>query len=656
MKTVRRPFHSGIAASLTALALSVRAGGDALAPAPPGAVSIGGRLGERMGQALRNRVMAQDVRRLTEPFRARAEHNAGHWRGEYWGKWFTSAALAWAAWPSPELRAQLERALDELLATRTPDGYIGTWRDSARFGPWDIWGRKYTLLGLLAAHELLNDPRALPAARDLAAHLRAQLEADHVRVADTGLDVLQGLASSSVLLPLARLGALSGEPQWSAFAEAIVQSWSEPGRWTPSGLRLIEAALEDRPPATIASRKAYEMMSCFEGIAELSRLNEASRYREAVVRFAESLRRRERMIIGSGSNQELWCDGATFQTEQLEQPVETCVTVTWMHLCEQVLRLTGNPLWADELELSLYNALLSAMMPDGGWWAYFSPLAGQRVASHVQHPDVGLSCCVANGPRALFAVPRWAVMRAPDGGPVINLYAPMTIRWTLPDGTPFTIEVRTSYPREAPVEIALRPAEPRRCTLRFRIPEWSARTRLQINGADAPPPSAGQYATVEREWTPGDMVRLELDLRARVVSAPSGAPAQAVLRGPIVLALDDRFVPPTNLAVRLALPTNEPTELATAAASADVELAVRVPFEVRPSHYFHHHTNELVLCDYASAGNRWDGTNSLRVWLPRPLYLRTAYPPDTWRLMYPRLTEPPRIPAPSAAPARHEGS
>lgn len=625
---------------------------DALAPAPPGAVRIGGHLGERMDRALRNRILAQDVNRLVQPFRARMEHTGGHWRGEYWGKWFTSAALAWAARPSPDLRAKLELALDMLLATRTPDGYIGTWREDARFGAWDVWGRKYTLLGLLAAHKILNEPRALAAARDMAAHLLAQVQTDQVRIADTGLEVLQGLAASSVIVPLARLRTQTGEAQWEAFAEAIVRSWSEPGRWAPSGIRLIEAALDDAPPSTISSRKAYEMMSCFEGVAELYRCNATPLLREAVVRFAQSLRSRERMIVGSGSNQELWCDGVTVQTEVLEQPLETCVTVTWMHLCEQVLRLTGDSAWADELELTLYNALLGSMTPDGGWWAYFSPLVGQRIASHVQHQDVGLSCCVANGPRGLFAVPRWAVMRAPDGAPVINLYAPMSIQWSPSGDGIVTMVVRTEYPREGHVIIDVRPERARRFALWLRIPAWSDRTRLFVNDHAVESPPSGRYVVLEREWMDGHTVRLEFDLRARVVPAPSGAPAYAVLRGPIVLALDDRLVPPTNLAVRLAVSPHERVELDLVQPPSHVQIAVRVPFEVKPSHYFYHHTNLLLMCDYASAGNAWDGTNSVRVWLPQPLYLQMAYPPETWRLMYPRAAVRPEPPVSSIAPTQ----
>jgi hypothetical protein len=94
-----------------------------------------------------------------------------------------------------------------------------------------------------------------------------------------------------------------------------------------------------------------------------------------------------------------------------------------MKLCHQLLRLTGEVRWADALEISLFNALSGAMRADGGWWAYFSPLLGQRVPSQVQLPFVGSSCCVVNGPRALTEVPLWALMSRADGC-ALNLYQP----------------------------------------------------------------------------------------------------------------------------------------------------------------------------------------------------------------------------------------
>lgn len=60
------------------------------------------------------------------------------------------------------------------MATQSADGYIGTYPDSCHLGDWDIWGRKYVLLGLLAYYDQTKETVALEAARRVADHLIAE--------------------------------------------------------------------------------------------------------------------------------------------------------------------------------------------------------------------------------------------------------------------------------------------------------------------------------------------------------------------------------------------------------------------------------------------------------------------------------------------------
>lgn len=607
-----------------------------LIPAAPRAVQIGGWLGHKIDFALANRVMAQDLELILRPYRERVEENSGHWRCEYWGKWVTSVALGCSYQPSADHFAVLDRAVKGLLATQTPDGYIGTYKDSEHLGIWDVWGRKYTLLGLIAAYDLTGDEEALAAARRVADHLLIEAPPGQFNLTENGIDLLKGLSSSSILEPLALLYQRTGEKRYLELAEDIVANWSKPNKFFSNGQQLIEQAFAKIPPEQIGSQKSYEMMSCFEGLCELYRITGEQRYLASAVEFANTIRHMELMIHGSGSNKELWCGGTRIQTEILEQPMETCVTVTWMKLCYQLLRLTGDSLWADELEVSLYNALIGAMTPDGSWWAYFSPLAGQRVPSHYQHEDVKMSCCAANGPRGLLLTPCWAVMSG-DTGVIVNLYAPGRYDSSLKDGTAVRITQQTDYPVNDVIVLTVSPNKPAVFTLKLRIPAWSLRTQLTVNGTQVNC-CPGRYAELTREWHTGDEVVLTLDLRGRAVPAPSGAPQFAVMRGPVVLALDDRMAKPQDIAVRLACDEEgfvplKPVENKP----AEVWMAFETPFDVKPLHYVGHYQTALTMCDYASAGNRWSGENLFRVWLPQPLFLRHMYPEGTWRLMCPGL-------------------
>ncbi|MEX1116620.1 MAG: beta-L-arabinofuranosidase domain-containing protein [Akkermansiaceae bacterium] len=617
--------------------------GDTFTAAAPGSIKIEGWLGEKMQASIDNRVMAQDLSLIMKAYQERFEENSGHWRGEYWGKWFTSASLALSYQPTPEHRKVIDLGVEELLKTQTPDGYIGTYKADKHLGIWDVWSRKYSMLGLIADYDLNGNKASLEAACRAADHLLKEAPPGEFNLTENGIDVLQGLSSSSVLQPIAQLYQRTGNKRYLELANDIISNWSRGNKLISDGLRLLEHAADGTPPAKIASRKAYEMMSCFEGLCEMYRATGNKTYLDRAVQFAQSIRKSELMIHGSGSNQELWADGKRTQTETLEQPVETCVTTTWMGLCNQLLRLTGDPLWADELEISLYNALLGSMTPDGAWWAYFSPLAGQRVPSHYQHEDVQMSCCVANGPRGLLLTPKWAMMGF-DGGIVVNLYAPGEAVHNLASGQKVTVKQETDYPKGDTVNLTVSPAAKARFALKLRVPAWSKTSSLTVNG-EAFPTQAASYAVIDREWAPNDKVVLTLDLRGRAIAAPSGAPAYSVMRGPIVLALDDRLIKKQDIAVRLVTDSDGFVKLTPRnEKNQKIWLSFDVPFKVQPKHYFDHHEITLGMCDYASAGNGWSGENLFRVWLPQPLFLRNAFPEDTWRLTCPGTDECPPIP------------
>jgi hypothetical protein len=149
---------------------------------------------------------------------------------------------------------------------------------------------------------------------------------------------------------------------------------------------------------------------------------------------------------------------------------------------------------------------------------------------------------------------------------------------------------------------------------------------------------------LERNWTPGDLVVLKLDLRGRAVPAPSGAPQMAVMRGPIVLALDNRLAQAQDLDVLLAADANGYVDLqARSDKPNEVWMAFEVPFQTRPRQYASK-LMKLVMCDFASAGNGWSDSNLFRVWLPQPLDLHQPYVAETWKLMYPDAQSRPEIP------------
>ena len=139
----------------------------------PSNIKIEGYLGEKMNLVIGQRIKNQDIEQLVEPFRHKNETHL--WQSEFWGKWILSAIASYDYNHDPEMLAIIQKAVNELLATQTPSGYIGNYTDSTQLQQWDIWGRKYTLLGLLAYYELTGDKAALKSSCRLADNLLSQV-------------------------------------------------------------------------------------------------------------------------------------------------------------------------------------------------------------------------------------------------------------------------------------------------------------------------------------------------------------------------------------------------------------------------------------------------------------------------------------------------
>ena len=103
------------------------------------AVHVSGHIGKRLDQSYNHSILNTDVEHLIEPFRHRNESRL--WQSEFWGKWFTSAVLAYRYRPEPSLLKVLNEAKEGLIATQTPDGYIGNYKVDHHLEQWDIWGR-----------------------------------------------------------------------------------------------------------------------------------------------------------------------------------------------------------------------------------------------------------------------------------------------------------------------------------------------------------------------------------------------------------------------------------------------------------------------------------------------------------------------------------
>lgn len=596
---------------------------DKMSASAPSKVKVDGYLGEKMNLVIEKRIKAQDVEHLLEPFRHRNETRL--WQSEFWGKWIQSAIAAYDYNRDPELLAIIRKAVEGLLATQTPDGYIGNYSPDAQLAHWDIWGRKYSMLGLLAYYDLTGDKEALKGASRVADHLLTQVGPGKADIVMTGN--YRGMPSSSILEPMVFLYRRTGEKKYLDFAQYIADQWE-----TENGPKLISKALAGVPvserfphPASWWSyengQKAYEMMSCYEGLLELYRITGRTEYLESVVKAVDNIIDQEINIAGSGSAFECFYHGVNYQDQPTYHTMETCVTMTWMKLCFNLLRLTQDPAYADQIEKSAYNALLASVKGDGTEIAKYSPLGGIRHAGEEQC-GMHINCCNANGPRAFMMLPSFAAMRS--GNEIfINLYGTSRADLPLSGKNMVAIEQSSDYPVSDQVEVNVNPVKSEMFTIAFRIPDWSGKTEVLLNGEQVRNVTPGTYLKISRVWNKYDKVTLKFEMKGKLVNLGN---SQAIVRGPVVLARDTRFndgyiydaavIQEKNGFVDLSMSQTRPTGVwmsftAPLVIGTDLEGEFRNPKQVN-------------FCDFASAGNTWGEDSRYRVWIPRTLNVMKA--------------------------------
>lgn len=600
---------------------------DSFAAWNPGKTTLSGYLGEKIDLCIAQRIKKEDVDMLVEPFKSRNETHL--WQTEFWGKWILSAIAAYEYNHDPDLLKIVQKAASGLMATQTPDGYIGNYTPDTQLKDWNIWGIKYTLLGLQAYYDLTNDPKTLDAARKLADYLLSIVGPGKADIVKTGN--YRGMPSSSVLEPMVLLYRHTGEKRYLDFAKYIVAQWE-----TPDGPKLISKALAgidvaDRFPHPKTwwswenGQKAYEMMSCYEGLLELYRITGEPDYLKAVKMAVQNIIDTEINVAGSGTAFECFYHGSQQQTQPTYHTMETCVTFTWIKLCNNLLRLTGDAMYADQIEKSTYNALMAAMKFDGSQIAKYSPLEGMRQAGE-QQCGVNINCCNANGPRAFTLIPKLAIMTG-EKEIVFNLYIPSTATAQLSPKNAVSISEVTNYPESGKIEITLQPEKPEPFTVAVRIPAWSTESKVFVNGSLQEGVQSGSYFRINRKWQKGDKIELNLDLTGRLVTLNGH---QAILRGPVALARDSRFddgyvdetavIQNKNNMVELQ-PSDKKPEHVWMAFTAPLVLGTDLEGDSR-------NPKQIHFCDFASAGNTWSYDARYRVWIRQTLnVMNTVYKP-----------------------------
>jgi uncharacterized protein len=319
---------------------------------------------------------------------------------------------------------------------------------------------------------------------------------------------------------------------------------------------------------------------------------------------------------------------------------ETCAQIGSVLWNWRLLAASARARHAELIEHTLYNSVLSGIGLDGKSWGYTNPLRfhgrGHKLLSQDAYarfqPGRVHVCCPSNLARAIAGLHglAYSVSGEPDEGLWVQLYGASRVDSHLPGGGRLALRQETDYPWRGRVRLTVEAAPERTCALNLRIPSWARGAALAVNGQAADVAAEpGSYARVGRRWRGGDVVDLELPLRARLMVGHPRIEAVrnqvAVMRGPLVYCLEAHDLPEGVALAEVYLRPDAPLEarpdpgllggVTALEGEAEVfrddgwsgalyrELEPAVPGRVR-----------VRLIPYYAWANR--GTSEMAVWLP----------------------------------------
>ncbi len=439
-------------------------------------------------------------------------------KGAYYVKGLVSLAYVTG---DPKLKKQAQKWIDWTLEHQRPDGMIGPASND------DWWPRMVITWALRDYYEATRDPRVIGVltryARCLLENLpkRPLQEWGKARSGDQ-IDTLYWLynrTGDAFLLDVVDLLRAQSN-QWNPFFGSL--------RGSDGDFRIVHGVNVSQAmkfPAVVWQRSGDPA----------DRAGFGTGWKNLVERHGLS--------IG------MWSGTEALAGRSTTQGVEMCSIVEQMLSNEVAIGALGDPAIGDGLERIAFNLLAGGTTKEFKQFQYYTlpnvpvaranrrgtlPFADDHGDDLLASPHSGFHCCCYNLHMGWPKYVQHAWMATTDGGIAAMAYGPTEVAVKL-GGTPVTLVEETDYPFGDVLRFTIHPARPAAFPLKLRIPAWSVKPRVAVNGEFIETVKPGEFLTIRRTWKPGDRVTAEFPAELEARNAFKGS---AVLwRGPLAFTL-----------------------------------------------------------------------------------------------------------------------
>lgn len=440
--------------------------------------------------------------------------------GEQAGKFLEASANAYEYRHDERLKAVMDRVDKEVIAAQSTHQHLGYHLGDVDSRSRDLVVHKYDLLGLLAYYRVTQSEESLAAARKIGELLVTTFSKDST-------DGAGRADAASLIEPLVALYAYTEESHYLDLCRSAAEAW-----------------LKSRGRH---SETTAENLSILHGLIELYRVTGDESYFRDIPATWMQVRSSGLSLAGSPLS-----SGESRGASAGKNPEDACATLAWIQLTLNLLRITGEPQYAEQLEQTFYNGVFAAQDANTGAILSPAPLNGTK------QPAPNADPCVSSQAQSITLAPA-AVWGRYGNGIAVLLYNAGRATFQLRRRGAVQLYSEANFPESGDFLLHVEPAHNMHFPLRLRVPEWTNRFTVDIGGSHLNG-KPGDYLTLNREWRPGDTIKISIDMTPRVISSPESPDQIAVQRGPQVLALSKALNPQLKDLAEAAIPAGGGSE------------------------------------------------------------------------------------------------
>lgn len=468
-------------------------------------------------------------------------------------KWIEAVGFALQSGDQPQLRHIAQNDIRGIAAVQEPSGYLNTYYVQNHVAERMLWQTQTTghelynighlLQGSIAYYRVTGDPMLLEAGMRFV---------DNFLLPNYGPGTNQKPIVSGhpeIEMSLIELYRTTGNHKYIDLAGYILQG--DPR--VPLTQRQISYMFCGIPFTSRTHLEGHAVRAMYAccGATDYYLETGDPTYLKALQTLSDDLIEHQLYVTGGvGARSEGEAFGDAYELPNARAYGESCAAIGNMMWNARMLAATGKAIHADVMERALYNGINSGMSLDGRTYCYRNPLAYDPIvdagdrhtpSGKIRNPWYDTTCCPPNLERTFASLPAYFYSTASDGI-YVHLYDNSELRWKLDSGNPITIAQKTRYPWEGEVGLRISPTQPEEFTLYTRIPAWSRRTTVKVNGKPAGQPVAGEYLALRRTWAANDLVEISFDMEPQVVHANAAVADDtgriSIQRGPIIFCME----------------------------------------------------------------------------------------------------------------------